>query len=181
MKIFASLLLFTLSINANAQNPASAQVPYEEGLHYTELTPHFPTKSDDKVVVYEFFGYMCPHCASFQPYMSSWHAKKPENVELVKVPVMFQPGWDILAKAYYAAQAMGIIEKTHVATFDAIHKKKKRFRSIEDIAQFYADELGVDKDKFLSTAKSFMIDSKIRQANSMAKKDEDSWYTFGCC
>lgn len=170
MKKTALLLLLLSFFTFAAQENTSGNSAYSSGLHYTELNPAYDTGSPDKVIVYEFFGYKCPHCAHFQPLMKPWHEKLPDNVKLVRVPVVFQPGWDILAKAYYTAETMGIVEKTHQAMFDAIHKEHKRFRTIEDIAKWYAENFDVDENEFLSTAKSFMIDSKIRQSNNMMTK-----------
>ena len=164
------LLLVSFPFVGFSQEPVKAQVTYEEGLHYTLLDPIFDTESQDQVIVYEFFGYKCPHCASFQLYAEPWAKKLPKNVKLVRVPVVFQPGWDVLAKAYYTAETMGIIEKTHQAMFNAIHKEHKRFRTIEDVADWYAQNFNVDKEAFISTANSFMIDSKIRQSNNMMRK-----------
>jgi thiol:disulfide interchange protein DsbA len=166
LSISAILLLCSFSILAQTNNTTA----YQEGLHYSELSPAYPTDNNEQVVVYEFFGYMCPHCSNFQPYMKSWHDKLPENIKLVRVPVVFNPGWDVYAKAFYTAESMGILEQTHQAMFDALHKQRKRMNSLEEVAQWYADEFEVDKDKFLSTAKSFMIDSKMRQSNNMMRK-----------
>jgi thiol:disulfide interchange protein DsbA len=54
--------------------------------------------------------------------------------------------------------------------FDEIHKQRKKFRNIEDIAKWYAENFDVDEKEFLSTANSFMIDSKIRQSDNLMKK-----------
>lgn len=166
----AALLLLFFSILSYAVEDNKAQSPYTKGLNYTELDPAYETGKPDKVIIYEFFGYKCPHCAHFQPFMKPWHEKMPDNVELVRVPVVFQPGWDVLAKAYYTAETMGIVEKSHEAMFDAIHKERKRFNSLADVAKWYAENYGVDEQEFLSTANSFMIDSKIRQSNNMMRK-----------
>lgn len=152
------------------QNQAS--IAYAEDLHYTQLDQAFDTENQEQVIVYEFFGYKCPHCASFQPFINSWHKKLPKHIKLVRVPVIFQPGWDILAKAYYTSETMGIADKTHQALFDAMHKQRKKFRTIEDLASWYAENFAIDKEAFLSTANSFMIDSKIRQSNNMMRKME---------
>jgi len=168
MKYFVAMLLIFGLGSTQAQTTPKPQA-YNEGLQYTVLDPAYDTENKKQVVVYEFFGYKCPHCASFQPYINPWHKKLPEYIKLVRVPVVFQPGWDILAKAYHTAETMGIAEKTHKAMFDAIHKKHIRFRSIEEIAEWYFENFGVDKDAFLSTANSFMIDSKMRQANNMLR------------
>lgn len=168
MKYFIPLLLIFGLSSAQAQTTSQSQ-SYNEGLQYTVLDPAYDTESKDQVIVYEFFGYKCPHCASFQPFVDPWHKKLPKHVKLVRVPVVFQAGWDILAKAYHTAETMGIADKTHKAMFDAIHKKRIRFRSIEQIAEWYAENFGVDKEAFLSTANSFMIDSKMRQASNMMR------------
>jgi thiol:disulfide interchange protein DsbA len=77
--------------------------------------------------------------------------------------------------AYCTAQALGIAERTHDAMFDAVWKTHElavvdpatdRLRShlptIEDAARFYQQQTGVPVDKFLSTAKSFTVDIKVR-------------------
>jgi len=167
---FASVLLLLAVFSVNAQDTQESQSAFTSGLHYTELSPAYETGNDEQVVVYEFFGYMCPHCANFQTYMKPWHDKLPENVTLVRVPVVFQPGWDVYAKAYYTAESMGILEQTHQAMFDALHKERKRFSTLEQVADWYAENFNVDKEAFLSTAKSFMIDSKVRQSTNMFQR-----------
>jgi thiol:disulfide interchange protein DsbA len=168
MKYLMPLLLTFGLFAAQAQTTSKPQA-YNEGLQYDVLDPVYDTDNKEQVVVYEFFGYKCPHCSHFQPFVKPWHEKLPKYVKFVRVPVVFQPGWDILAKAYHTAETMGIADKTHQAMFDAIHKKQIRFRSIEQIAEWYSENFGVDKEAFLSTANSFMIDSKMRQVNNMMR------------
>lgn len=163
------LVLIFLMFNVFAA-AAQTDKKFINGKHYTELNPAYDTDHKEQVIVYEFFGYKCPHCSSFQAYMKPWHKKLPKHVKLVRIPVVFQPGWDIFAKAYYTSEAMGIAEKTHQAMFDALHKERKLMRSMDDVADWYVDNFGVDKDAFLSTAKSFMIDSKVRQSNNLMQK-----------
>jgi thiol:disulfide interchange protein DsbA len=170
-KILLVLLAFGFSQVFAQQNVATkSPITYTKGKEYTELETPFETSDKDHVVVYEFFGYTCPHCNHFQPYMRPWHAKLPSYVKLVRVPVIFSPAWRIYSQAYYTAETMGFVEKTHQAMFDALHKQHKRFRNIEQIADWYAENFGIDKKAFLATANSFMIDSKMRQAMNMAQK-----------
>lgn len=171
MKKIILILLISCVFSLAAQESVNAQTTkYTNGQHYTEIKPAYDTDNKEQVVVYEFFGYKCPHCASFQPFINPWHKKLPKHIKLIRVPVVFQSGWDILAKAYYTAETMGISEKSHQAMFDAIHKQRKKFRNIEDIAKWYADNFNLDEKEFLSTANSFMIDSKIRHSNNLMKK-----------
>ena len=157
--IFSSTAIFAQS---NTSNNASS--PYLEGVHYKNITPTYATDNDKQVVVYEFFGYKCPHCASFQPYMKSLHKDLPDYVKVIRVPLGFNPSWKVLAQGYYTAQSLGILEKSHQGMFDALHKQRKQFRSIEDIADWYVSEYNVDKKEFLATANSFMIVAFVNHA-----------------
>jgi thiol:disulfide interchange protein DsbA len=144
-----------------------AQQTNPNELPYIELDTPYATENDSKVVVYEFFGYLCGHCNNFEPQMSKWVENKPEYVEIVRVPLNFQQGWDVLQQGYLTAKSMGIADKTHSDLFAAIHKQRKSFRTIEDLASWYADNTGVSKEEFLSTAQSFIIDSQQRKADKM--------------
>ena len=171
MKNFALLLFLLTGYNALAQETnVKATKTYTQGVHYDLIDPAHDTDNQEQVIVYEFFGYKCPHCSSFQPFIKPWHNKLPKHVKLVRIPVIFQPGWEVLAKAYYTAETMGIIEKTHVPMFNALHKQRKRLNTLEDVANWYADNFQVDKQAFLATANSFMIDSKIRQSHNLMRK-----------
>lgn len=82
-------------------------------------------------------------------------------------------------RAYLAAQALGIAERTHQAMYDAVWKTgelgiiasgsnrlKDPLPSIADAARFYARVGGVDAQKFLAMANSFSIDGKMRAADA---------------
>jgi len=171
MKINSLLLILITGFNVFAQEAnVKPQKTYIQGSHYDLIDPAYETDNKEQVIVYEFFGYKCPHCSSFQPFIKPWHDKLPEHVKLVRIPVVFQAGWEVLAKAYYTAETMGIIEKTHIPMFDALHKQRKRLNTLDDVADWYADNFQIDKQAFLATANSFMIDSKIRQSHNLMRK-----------
>ena len=52
--------------------------------------------------------------------------------------------------------------------FTAIHENKKRMRKPADIAELAAG-LGMDKDKFLKTMKSFAVEGKLKRSMLLAK------------
>ncbi len=147
-------------------NQDSAASDYQAGIHYNVITPAWDTKSDD-VVIYEFFSYMCAHCNTFQPYMKKLESDLPEGVEVQRVPVVFYPQWRPQAQAFYTFEAMDILDQVHAPFFAAIHQHKKRFRNIEEVADWVSGSFNVDRDKFLSTAKSFMVDGQIRKGMQM--------------
>ncbi len=138
---------------------------YKAGTHYEVLPVAVPTTDKNKVEVVEAFGYLCPHCASFEPLLHSWTVKQPEDVNFVRVPVVFSRSWEPLARAYYSADLLKVIDTTHQPTFDALHKERRRFRSLEDLADFYAD-LGVDKAKFMKMNNSFAVNMRMNQGAS---------------
>ena len=140
---------------------------YTLGEDYELLNKPYATENPKKVIIYEFFGYSCPHCFYFEPFINKWFKTKPGYVELKRVPLNFQQGWGDLQQAYLTAEAMGIEELSHDKLFDAIHNQHKRFNSIDELAQWYAQELKIDKDEFLATTESFILDSKIRKADKM--------------
>ena len=72
-------------------------------------------------------------------------------------------------KLYY----LGLVEKTHNAVFDAIHRThtlpaEGDKPDDEKIAAFYA-KYGVDADEFLAAMRSFGTDLKVRRATEHMK------------
>ncbi|MDP3902924.1 MAG: thiol:disulfide interchange protein DsbA/DsbL, partial [Methylococcaceae bacterium] len=98
--LFTLMLSFTSIINA-------------ETLGYEAVTPAQPTKSTDKIEVIEYFWYGCPHCYSFEPFLSTWAKTLPKNVEFIRQPAVFSELWGKHAKAYFTAEALGVVDKVH--------------------------------------------------------------------
>jgi len=147
-----------------------AQGEYKLGVDYFEIETPYPTDNESQVVVYEFFGYTCPHCFHFEPFINKWSINKPDYVTLKRVPLNFQPAWEIYQQSFLTAETMGIIDKTHNQLFKAIHEDHKKFRTIDDLATWYEKETGTEKQAFLSTAESFILDSAQRKADNMGFK-----------
>ncbi|WMJ70478.1 thiol:disulfide interchange protein DsbA/DsbL [Stenotrophomonas sp. 24(2023)] len=131
-----------------------------------------------KVEVVEIFGYVCPACAAFQPLVGPWKAGLPGDVNFVYVPAMFGGTWDNYARAFYAAQTLGVQEKTHEALYLAIHEQKtlkgeRGADSVDDIAKFYAG-YGVDPKQFAATMGSFAVNAKTNSAKQFAQRSQIS-------
>ena len=106
------------------------------------------------------FSYACPHCAHFQPYADQLKKSLPAGAVFDYMPAVFNPSWEPYARAYYTAESLGVLDKTHQALFDALHRDHLPMRTIDDLATFYAQH-GVDKAKFLATSGSFEVESKL--------------------
>lgn len=129
-----------------------------------------------KVEVAEIFGYVCPACARFQPLISSWKAGLPSDVNFVYVPAAFGGTWDNYARAFYAAETLGVQEKTHDALYTAIHieqtlKGERGSDSVQDIANFYG-KYGVDPKTFADTMGSFGVAAKVNRGKQFAQRSK---------
>ncbi len=158
-------LLVFLFLFANSAFLQAAD--FNEGTHYKKLQQQ-PTDSADKIEVLEFFWYGCSHCFSFEPFIKSWEKTKPANVELVRVPAIFRPDWEVQARAYYALSNMGVIEDVHGKIFEAINKGKKRLNKLELMADF-VEKNGVDRKDFIKEYNSFSVDGMVRKAKKKQK------------
>ncbi|HEY5849206.1 MAG TPA: thiol:disulfide interchange protein DsbA/DsbL [Lysobacter sp.] len=164
--------------------PAAAATPPEgappvAGTDFVEISGGQPYEpSNGKIEVIEVFGYTCPHCAHFEPLVEAWKAKQPADVKFVALAAPFGGYWMPYAKAYYTAQAMGVLDKTHEAMFNAIHVDHtlpvQPLPTDAQIAGFYA-KYGVDPKQFESTMSSFAVDAKLKRAgNFIARSGVDS-------
>jgi thiol:disulfide interchange protein DsbA len=163
---------------------AHAQVlQYEAGKQYFLVEPPQPTTTGDKIEVLEVFSYACPACNSFQTIANKIKSELPPNAQMAYLPAAFRPDedWPVFQRAFYAAQALGLLEKTHDAMFDAVwkegslkitdpvtHKVVQPMPTIEDVAKFYA-KYGVKADEFVGTANSFAVNAKMKRADAQVK------------
>ena len=122
-------LLALLPVATLAAPPAPALV---EGMDYEVIPdgkPFAPAKG--RIEVAEVFGYTCIHCAHLEPILATWKKTLPRDVKLTPVPAAFGGYWIPYARAFFAAQQLGVQERTHQAVFDALHK----LMSDEDILE----------------------------------------------
>jgi thiol:disulfide interchange protein DsbA len=165
---------------------ASAATQWVEGHNYFLIQPAQPTSvGPGKIEVTEVFSYACPACDRFHPLMDRLQESLPANVVVDYVPASFNPteDWPMFQRAYYTALVLGLINKnTHDAMFDAVWKTgelsviapgtnqlRRPPPSIADAARFYAQQTGVNPQTFISTANSFGVDTKIRQADQYVR------------
>ncbi len=142
---------------------------FEAGSDYRELDePRETEVDDDRVEVREFFSYMCPHCHTFAPRIDDLMDSLGDSAELVHTPVVFSPGWEPPAQAYFTARALGATEETHIAFFDALHNEGRPIDD-RDSAADVAAEAGVDRDAFVDAWDSFSVDADMRRAERDAR------------
>ena len=144
---------------------ASAMAEFDEGIDYKTVPTEGPR--GEGIEVLEFFYYGCPHCDRLRPGLEEWKRSLPEDVRFERVPAAFNPRWMLFARAYYAAEALGVVDKGHSALFDALHREKKKFSTRSDLADFWA-QYGADREEFLALMDDFHLDrTKVRRAAAL--------------
>jgi thiol:disulfide interchange protein DsbA len=191
MKLSRSALLTGLAIlltSGLASPVCAAARNWVEGRNYAVLNPaQHTTVPAGKVEVLEVFSYGCPFCNNFQPVVEKLKTSLPSNAQMVYLPASFNPpeAWPMFQRAYFAAQALGIADKTHQAMYDAVwktgelaisdpvtHRLKKPLPSIEDAARCYGRLTGVKPEAFLAAARSFGVETKMRAADAQVNAME---------
>ena len=179
------ILMSVLTLILLGSGSAAFSTNWSQGTNYFLIQPAQPKSvADNKVEVTEVFSYACPACNRFYPTIDKLRAALPANAELTFVPAAFNTSedWPMFQRAYYAAQALGVERKTHDAVFDAVWKtgelavidvSTQRIKSpaptIEDAARWYAKTAGIKADVFVSTANSFGVDTRTRQADQFIR------------
>jgi thiol:disulfide interchange protein DsbA len=164
-RAFLTLSLILLApILACAQGDES----YEAGKHYDVISPAIRTASPGKIEVAEFFWYGCGHCYTFEPLVGQWKKTLADDVAFRGVPAMWGGAMELHARAYYAAQALGVQEKMNPVIFQAMNVDRKPLRNEAEIAKLFVEH-GVSEEDFKKAFSSFGVDSQVRQANATAR------------
>ncbi len=172
--VFIAAILLAPIATASAA-PAAAAAPVAthtvaapvEGTDYTRIdTPDQPT--GDKVQLVEVFGYGCHFCSGLQPDLAKWKKTLPADVQFNYLPAPFGGLPDGFMRAFYAAQALGVQEKSHDGIFKAVFVDK-RVATAADIPKLYAD-YGVDPKVFAATMQSFAVSAKVAAASDQATR-----------
>jgi thiol:disulfide interchange protein DsbA len=166
----AAVLLLAAAGSASAAPPAPV-----EGEDYQVIDggqPYQPVPG--RVEVAEVFGYPCPHCAHFEPVIEAWAAKLPARASFVPVPADFRDDWIPYARAYFAAQALGVAKRSHQAMYDALHVEQSLPMSDaapEEIATFY-QRYGIAPARFVAAYKAPTVDAQMKQAREFVVRSE---------
>lgn len=163
------LVLSAMTVSVMAMSGlANAAEPFVAGKDYTVLSNPGKVEKPGMIEVREFFWYGCPHCYRLEPYVASWLASKPANINFVRSPAAMNPVWEQNARGYYAVDLMGLTNKVHKPLFDAIHQKNQRLFDQKSLANFYQG-YGVDSTKFNAMFNSFAVSGKIAQSKQLAQ------------
>ncbi len=156
-----------------------------EGKNYFLIDPAQPTSHPGKIEVTEVFSYGCPACNGFHTTVEQIARSLPSNAVMNYLAASFRPdeNWPMYQRAFYTAQALDLVGKTHDAMYDAVWKSGElstynlkssglkphsAWPTIEDAAKFYA-KYGVDPKEFVGVANSFTVNTKMKRADDLMK------------
>ena len=172
--------------------PAAPAVPFVDngkwvqGKNYFLIDPAQPTSHPGKIEVTEVFSWGCPACNAFHSTADQIRHSLPAGAVMNFLPAAFRPdeNWVVYQRAFYAAQALGLADKSYDAIFDSTWKTgetatynlkgaglkpKDAWPTIEDFAKFYAAKYGVDPKEFVGVANSFAVNTKMKRADELIK------------
>ena len=143
----------------------TAAEEYEAGLDYHILETDEDTEANDivsgasaKISVIEYFSYGCTACMKFEVHISNWLENKADDVEFKREAVVFHQSWAMLAKAYYTAVELNVLDEVHGPMFEAIHEEKRSMHEPKNIERLFKEEAQIDSETFRET---FHEDHKI--------------------
>lgn len=148
----------------------SLQASIIAGHDYTVLNTPQRQESSGKIEVVEFFSWGCPHCYEFYPKLARWLSTLPKDTSFKRVPVgLGHPEWEALARAFYALQSTGDVERLDAQIFEDIHKNHVWLYNEASITAWVGKH-GVDVPKFTAAFRSFGVNMSEAQAE---QKSED--------
>jgi len=140
------------------------------GVDYQRLSPTQPTSSaPDQVEVAEVFWYGCPHCFHFDPTLEAWRAKKPEYVNFVRIPAVWNSTLQFHARAFYTAEALGKGNEMHGEFFKEIHERGNGLDTEQKLQEFFG-RFGVDATAFKTAFDSFAVHAKLQRADELNRR-----------
>jgi len=145
-----------------------AQANFQSGVHYTELAKPVQTADPSKIEVVELFWYGCPHCDALDPALEAWKAQLPEDVQFVRMPVVFGRNWEMHARMFWVAKNLGILDQVHQPLFNALHRENQRLLREDEAVAFLA-RFGADPATVKRELKGFATESGMRLADARSR------------
>lgn len=148
----------------------SAAFAFTEGKDFKALSKPMPVAVAGKQEVIEFFWYGCPHCFSVEPYVESWAAKLPKDVNFRRVHVMWDGRNDMEghAKIFLALQAMGLDGKHQKAVMKAIQTDRIELRDEAKLLDWVKKQ-GIDVAKFKANYNGFSTNVQLKNLATMTR------------
>ena len=150
--------------------PAAAAERWTEGVHYELVENPEPRAEGAPIEVIEALWYGCPICYNLEPHLARWLETKPDDVEFVRLHASLSPSWRIPARAFYAAEALGVTDQVHQALFDTIHQGRSALNDMAVLDALFEQHAGIDRETFRAAYSSSKIDYAMRDGDARLRK-----------
>lgn len=178
----AVLLLCALHSGAQGQDADNERVAYREGKDYSLLPMRTRTENDaakeadsENVEVVAVFSYACPFCYKYESTVTEWLKTKDDSVAFRREHMASGRALENLARAYYIAEDLKILPKTHDALFKAIHVFELEPYGEDDLQRMYKRLADVDSKTFSDKFWSSEIHERVKES----KKTLRDWRITG--
>ncbi len=169
MRAWKGLWLSVFTLLAAGAAAADAPVTLVEGQNFRTLATPMPVESGNKIEVLEAFSYGCVHCYQFEPALRAWKAHQPADVQMNYLPASFNPIFELFARGYFAAKALGIADSTHEKVFDTVWGAGIQPKDDEQLISLYV-RLGADRAKFSEALASMGVQAALSAAGVKAER-----------
>jgi protein dithiol oxidoreductase (disulfide-forming) len=132
--------------------------------HYRTLDAPQPTESSGKIEIIAFFSYDSAS-GELYPLLSRWAAKLPPDVVFRRFAV------HRMARAHYALEAAGDLDKLEGALFHAINDEHQQLVDETKLIDWVGAH-GGDARKFKTAYHSAEVQAKLNQADAMYDREE---------
>ncbi|KAA6183259.1 thiol:disulfide interchange protein DsbA/DsbL [Thiohalocapsa marina] len=160
-------LALLVTTAATAATPSAAE--FDEGIDYRRVEQPVRAEPGADVEVLELFWYGCPHCWHLEPRVQAWLENKPAEATFRRLPAAAAPHWAPHAKAYYAAEMLGELDRLHEPLFRAMHEERRRLQTDDALIAFAAEQ-GIDEAAFRNAYNSFPVDMQVRKSADLVRR-----------
>ena len=162
VQVVAAILVCTLAF------ATATAAEFREGVDYVELPVPVETRDPSKIEVVEVFSYACIHCYNLEPVVARWRPTLSDDVDFYRLHLVTRP-LEPYARAFFTAEAMGILERVHMPMFAQIHEYNMDMRRSGVVGNVFARYAGVDEEEFMRVYDSFGVQSRVRQADARGR------------
>ena len=142
---------------------------FQPGVHYQLVDPPQPTQDGRGVEVVELLWYGCRTCYVLQPELERWRAAQAARIHYRRMAAITNEGMIILARAFYAAEALGIEDRLRPLLFAAIHRHRRPLQGEAALVEFFVEQ-GVEPGAARTALRSKYTVRKVRQARILSKR-----------
>lgn len=158
--------------------PAADELPggrWKAGVNYKPIVPAQPTDVPaGKVEVMEVFWYGCGHCYALEPFMTNWEKTKPDYIEFVRMPVMWNPVNAAHARLFYTLVALKRTD-LNAKVFDEIHTRGNMLAANDEartrqLQLAFAKANGIAEADFLREYDGFFVNTQLKHAEDTTRR-----------